>query len=320
MYVIKNEGDAKEVINNLKSYLEFTQYPHSTNMYGIGFWLKKSFNIPQFIRLDNWELHHGPPVSNSFNPSHKNISAHFLFYNSEQKDNYLDENKEGIVVGSSFVHCRKINNISKMHSAKGTVAFPVHTIHAVDLIFDWNNYIKSLLELPDKFQPVSVCLYYREILSGIYKNFIDKGMTVYCAGHMCEINFPVNFYRILQQFIYSTSNFSCSSGYYSIEMGIPFFIYGDIPSYFNHGNQPGFVENQETPLLNENIKAYEIIKKEIKMTTYDLNSDISISPDLKKYIEQKLGCSETYKPFRIYLIFWKRYIRLLVGNIVRIFT
>lgn len=316
MIFIQNENDAQKAISVLKGFGNFTEYPHSTEMYGIGYWIKKRFKIPQFIKLENWEINHGPPYANKVDQSLLNSRCHLLLYNNHQKKEYDKAGRRSIVVGSSFVHCRKINHISKTGAEKGTIFFPIHTTNEIDMRIDWDKYAKSIVNLPENYQPVSVCLYYREIISGIYKHFLNNGITIYCAGHMLDSNFPLNFYRILQQFKYSSSNSPCSSGYYSIEMGIPFFLFGESPQIFNHGNDPNYPENIISPIIHENIVHHDLISEEVRMMTYDLNSKISISKELKEYIDLKLGCNENQSTIKIQFMIWTRYIRFLIGRLI----
>lgn len=318
IYRITSEKEAGEVIESLEKYGRFSNYPHSLEMYGIGYWLKKRFNIPAFIKLVNWEIQHSPPLSNKIQDEHISTKAHFFFYNEIEQGNYERKGKKGILVGSSFVHCRNLNKIKKSESAKGTIAFPVHSIQEVDLIFNWQQYAHELLNLPSQYQPVSVCLYYREIQNGAYKPFLEKNIPVFCSGHMKDYDFPLNFYNIIKNFKFSTSNAIGSYAYYSIEMGIPYFMYGKAPSIYNHGNNSGFIKGKEVPYLDESIKDFEFIRKEINLTTFDINSSVTISKDLQNYIDTKLGNNNKYNLIKIHISIWTRFIRYFLGRLLKV--
>lgn len=317
MYKISSEEDALKVKKALLSYGEFLDYPHSTEMYGIGYWLKKKYGLPAFIKLDNWEILHGPPLTNEMYHRDLECTAKFLFYNSEQKNNYSKYGKKGMVVGSSFMHCRKMNNIEKNADAAGTIVFPIHSTKEIKLIFGWSKYIEQLLALPKQFHPVSVCLYYREILNDDYKEFLNKGIDVYCSGHMCDNNFPVNFYNILKRFKYASSNMTGSYSYYAVEMGIPFFIYGNEPLLINHGGDRDFTENTTMSFLDSGNRDYLHMKAEYEKFSYEVNKPITISLALKEYIENKLGSNEKYNLTKVKFVFWMRYLRFLMGVPIR---
>jgi hypothetical protein len=76
-------------------------------------------------------------------------------------------------------------------------------------------------------KPISICLHFRDIeLYG--KQFRDHGFSVFTAGDSRQSGngFVKNFYDILSRHKYSCSNEIGSYTFYSIEMGIPFFICG----------------------------------------------------------------------------------------------
>ncbi len=133
-----------------------------------------------------------------------------------------------------FVWYRREHNIQKDKHAKGTIAFPAHSNAHWDSVFNINSYIEQLKALPEEMQPVCACLYVDDIWKGRHKIFIEKGIPVYSAGNARDIRFVDRYYEILRHFKYSTSNLIGSYTFYSVEMGIPFSLYGDTPSF--HSN------------------------------------------------------------------------------------
>lgn len=134
---------------------------------------------------------------------------------------------------SPFVHYRRKNKIKQSPNAKGTLVFPAHSLPGFDNISDINEYIRQLKELPEEFKPVCVCLHMHDIHKDQQKIFLDNDIPVYTAGNAFDVRFAERFYDILKNFRYTMSNLAGSYVYYSVEMGIPFTIYGIKPKYLN---------------------------------------------------------------------------------------
>lgn len=140
------------------------------------------------------------------------------------------------VLYSPFAFYRRKNKIEKASNASGTIAFPAHTTQAIDDVSDIEIYIDQLLALPEEFQPVSVCLHMHDINKGRHKIFLKHKVPVYTAGESLDDRFVERFYSILKNFAYATSNLVGSYLYYSVEMGIPFSIYGNKQVFINKGD------------------------------------------------------------------------------------
>jgi hypothetical protein len=144
--------------------------------------------------------------------------------------------KTCFVIFSPFVFYRRNNKVAQGRDATGTLAFPAHTTPNIDDLSNVENYIKQLLDLPEIYHPISVCLHYHDVNKGLHKVFAKYSIPVYCAGHPMDLKFTERFYDILRKFKFSTSNTIMSCLLYSTEMGIPHFIYGEPPQYFNKGD------------------------------------------------------------------------------------
>ncbi len=196
--------------------------------------------------------------------------------------------KESYVMGSPFVHYRRMRNVCIKPDAKGTIAFPSHSTHLIDVVLDWENYAESLLQLPEQFQPVRACLYWKDLLRDSHKPFLKLGIPVVTAGHMGDPEFANNFYEIISRCSFTTSNVLGSYGFYSVEMGIPFFLYGNEPSFNNWGgdsNRP----SGKYKLDKQLIPGYEFCKR----FHFDITKPVTIDPELRELCLQKLGAEET---------------------------
>ncbi|WPU65839.1 hypothetical protein [Peredibacter starrii] len=138
--------------------------------------------------------------------------------------------------GSPFAFYRRKNQIRISKNAIGTLAFHTHSTDQISVKQQIFEYIEELNSLPEIYQPVEICMYYKDVEKGLHLEYLSKGFVVHTAGHIQDINFVENFYNILKNFRYTTSNSFGSHAFYSVEMGLPFFIYGKKPIRHNCGD------------------------------------------------------------------------------------
>jgi hypothetical protein len=138
-----------------------------------------------------------------------------------------ETDKEVLISGAPFLMYREMHGLMQFPDASGTVAFPAHSTQSISLKYDVDEYCRQLNDLPEHMKPITVCLHYRDMPHSA-SQFEQHGFTVVTAGESRQPGdgFVRNFYRILSAHKYSTSNMVGSYSFYSIEMGIPFFICG----------------------------------------------------------------------------------------------
>jgi hypothetical protein len=137
------------------------------------------------------------------------------------------------VLYSPFVFYRRKHRIEKSPTARGTLAFPAHSTPSIDDVSNIDEYAQQLKALPAPFQPVSVCMHMHDINKGQHRVFMRHGIPVYTAGNVSDIRFAERFYRLMRQFNYTTSNLVGSYTYYSVEMALPFSLYGSPQKFVN---------------------------------------------------------------------------------------
>jgi hypothetical protein len=160
----------------------------------------------------------------------------------------------------------------------------VHSTHLIEVVVDWGEYAEALTMLPPRFHPVSVCLYWKDLLNGAGREFQKRKINVVTAGHMADPSFAANFYSILRTCAYSTSNMMGSYSFYSVEMATPFFQYGPVPTFNNNGNDPNRPRGSYTVVSGLGAD-YEFMRNFV----YDLSGTVSISSTLRESCLQKLG-------------------------------
>ena len=186
------------------------------------------------------------------------------------------------VLGSPFVIYRHLRDIAQRPDAKGTVVFPDHSTPSTTAVHDVENYCRELERLPERMKPISICLHFRDV-DQYGKQFQDHGFSVFTAGDSRQPGngFAQNFYDILSRHKYSCSNEVGSYTFYSIEMGIPFFIYGP---------ESTSVKNYDSTTVVE--------KEAFRQRSRDLFRTIreEPTPEQKAFVDYELGLTDQVSP------------------------
>jgi hypothetical protein len=216
----------------------------ASEIYGFGQHIRDYGFYPKKWPLILFTEHSGPVMVDKFNYFETSHDAPtVMFHSPERVKKWRQQfDKACYNLYSPFVFYRRKNNITVSPKAKGTLAYPSHSIPDLDIVSGLEEYIQQLKNLPEEYHPVSVSLHYHDINSGLYKLFLKHGLPVYTAGTPFDYRFTKRFYSILQNFKYTTSNALGSYIFYSTEMGIPFFM---------HGTKPEYRKNTDTKVADE---------------------------------------------------------------------
>lgn len=106
----------------------------------------------------------------------------------------------------------------------GTLFFPAHSSHRITAEADFEGIAERLLQLEDKYQPVSVCIYWRDYELGRHRPFLARGFRVVTAGHIFDPMFLPRLYCLCQAHRFASSNHVGSSLPYAVLAGCAFFL------------------------------------------------------------------------------------------------
>jgi len=215
--------EVKQGLNNKKLRM------NSAYLYGMRDLFLTYFGLPKQL-ITSFHLDHGinlPEPNRKLEEYYYKNNAAVFVTNTEMMEAYRKvTNKPVHAVGALFPRYRWMNNIEPHSDRAGTIAFPIHSIFGVDIENGWEEYAHSLLALPKEFHPIKVCVYWLDVARNRHKVFENLGIEVFTAGYFMSPKFIERFYDILSNAKYATSNEFGSYLPYSIEMGIPFFMYG----------------------------------------------------------------------------------------------
>lgn len=203
---------------------------------------------------------HGPVYHDVIPPHELESTAPVQLYHSPVSVRLWSSvtSKKAYCMQSPTVYYRRRYGIKKTFAAKGTLAFPAHSTPSIDDLSGYVKYVESLKNLPEMYHPITVCLHMHDINKGLDAIFVKNEFKVVSAGDPLDQKFISRFYAILKECCYTTSNIPGSYAYYSVEMGIPFFIYGEMPVWINKSD------------LNINLGLYDPFKSGYGKEVYEL--------------------------------------------------
>lgn len=210
--------------------------------YGMKKGLLSYLGLPRFLPLKA-HVQHGAgmiyrndvPDTHVLETKHKNI---FLCNNYQKSicEKYLPE-RDIFVIGSIFPLYRQKKGIIQDRNAQGMIFFPAHSTERIEAYDNIEKTLKILDALPDYLKPIKVSIYYKDLLNGLNKIYEENGYETFTNGHRKDRSFIDNFYSMLKTVKYAMGTSLGSQTYYAVEMGIPYFVAGDIPTNINKGNE-----------------------------------------------------------------------------------
>ena len=98
-----------------------------------------------------------------------------------------------------------IKNIPSIHR-KGTIFFPAHSTHHVTAVMNYERLSEFIENIDEKYHPVTICMYWRDINLGHDECFKKKGFRIVSAGHIFDKLFLFRLYYLCLQHEFSMSN------------------------------------------------------------------------------------------------------------------
>lgn len=118
----------------------------------------------------------------------------------------------------------------------GTIFFPSHSTHHIKTTLDFEGLADKLESLDSQYQPITVCVYWKDFISGSHIPFLKKGLKIVSAGHMYDPLFYLRFYHLCSMHQYSSGNSFGSHLFYSVKSGCSYFHIKDFP-YSLHASE-----------------------------------------------------------------------------------
>ena len=209
-------------------------------------------------------------------------------------------NQDIYAIGAPFFYAKSLLDESQLELEKkrlgrNLLAFPMHSQSHVDTNFDPNKFLNILKEERKRFETVRVCMYWKDILRGSHKLYLDAGFECVCNGHLYDPNFLRR-----QKTLFELADATISNGVgshigYSLYMGKPHWLIDDEYEYVN-SKKGGDADDLTSVVHSDNFLS---VKR-----AFLNNDDYKITTVQKKVIDSFWGISDilTKKQLRSLLI------------------
>jgi hypothetical protein len=196
----------------LSSELELeTDETHTVNdFYGQAKVIRKYANYKRPIKV---VYEHSLPFHNIIWEVDKKFISPVAFVSSQHRfEVYKKEKSKKFVinVGSILNYVISItdpsfakNGFKSTNERNGSIYFPSHSTHHIKSLNNADKIIAGLLNLPEIYKPVYVCMYWKDIQYGNHIEYLKNGIKVVSAGHIYDNLFYFRLYDILKNFKYA---------------------------------------------------------------------------------------------------------------------
>lgn len=198
-----------------------------------------SFSVEHYVPQDIAKIH-----DYDFTPG----LPGFLAVNQPRAEIYRQNGKPRPVVAGAAIHyARKLLEASIVweapaeHERHGTLAFPHKSTRLRDRSFDFDKFAEELIALPEEFQPVYVCIGWKDYQKGRDRPYRERGIPVVAAGHINDSLFLFRFIDLCSRFRYACGNAPGSCYPLSVTCGCHFFMISGGPVL---ERERGFPENE----------------------------------------------------------------------------
>ncbi len=271
-----------------------------TKNYGFNIILKQYAKFPRFLPLPCHFEHGWTAFPNALVTDLETQKPLMLVFSKRRKQAWQSTSSVPVaIIGSPFSHYKDFKKISKKSDAKGTVVFPSHSTPELYAEYDVQEYCNILKKFPPEFQPVTICLFWLDFVSNIADIYRRAGFTVVTAGSRISnsLDFAKNFYEILSDHKYSSSNEVGSYTFNSVDIGIPFFLSGDIPIVINR-----FGKDRN---IGKKVKLVDFKYGKIATDLFDTGPIKEISDKQSKFVMHEIGASDHLDKQEMNKLLWK---------------
>ncbi len=160
----------------------------------------------------------------------------------------------------------------KKRLGKSLLVFPAHSIQGLDATYDIEDFINEIKRIGQDFDSIRICLFWKDILEGNYKYYLDEDFELVTAGNFYDPFFLSRLKTIIETSTVTMSNSLGTHVGYCVFMNKPHYIY------------PGAVKLEKSKTDGEKIS----------------NHQYKFSQLFKESLDNDEGVRELIKEFSIY--------------------
>ena len=293
-----------------RGYVSWLNWESETYSHGKIFreWARYPRLLPLFFSSD-----HGVNWSSIFwKNEQESKGIDYLTWNYKKFLNHKNKSKKKVhYVPHPWTFYRRTLRATETPNREGTlVFFPHSTSNSVVRYNSLDGYFNELENLDNKYHPLVLCLSHHDVNKGLHSQLRKYSLPIITLGNATERNFVDNFYNVLNNFKYATSPDYGSQVCFAIEAGVPYFLLGEKPQYFEI-NELG----EQTPFRSQRIiyDSEEISEHEHFLDLLREKKDF-IDEEVKKIANKYLGLEKQTSRRHVTWIIWVS----LIKNIHRL--
>lgn len=211
-------------------------------LYSLGRCYRDWLNLPNWCPLPLYG-DHGVAYIGNLAPHERQSKPLVHLTWSKDRFNSLAEKEEKRIlrIPHPWITFRRKVGLKRQEEAQGTLIFYSHSNTGIEIVdYDWESYFSSLMNLPQEYHPLVICMHRHDVEKGYHKKVRDYNIPIISAGETSSPYFVERFYSMISSFNFATSNSGGSELFYCHEFGIPYFIQGNKPTYvnFSHNQIP----------------------------------------------------------------------------------
>lgn len=263
------------------------------------FWTKYPNVLPLFVYSD-----HGVSMTSKLFPHELDNKAriHFTWNPMKAKKHKYFADKTVIHITCPWISYRRLKGISRSAHPRGTLVFFAHHVPSYEVKgHDTEQYFETLKNLPEKFQPIVLCLHMHDINAGHHLKLRQHGFPIVTAGNSLSINFVDRFYDLIKDYAYATSQSWGSQTAYCVELGIPYFFIGDIPTLINISDR-NLPVGKVQQYYDKEMEAYD--KKAVVLFGSAVDS---VTNEQRAFVESLLGLGSKITSEQASRILWREF-------------
>lgn len=202
---------------------------NSNNFYGLGDILKQYAGLPAQYSLKAVYTHifYGRPWNGDLDSS---LPVFLVWGDPMRKEFAARTNKQVFSIGPPLhyavsIYDEKMVSFEKTRLGKNALIFPAHSTHLIQTIYPTDLLLKKAQELRQHFDSVRFCLYWKDILSGSARPFLESEYECVTAGHMFDPMFYSRLKGLLFVADHTYSNSFGTQAGLSVGLNIPHTIF-----------------------------------------------------------------------------------------------
>jgi hypothetical protein len=153
-----------------------------------------------------------------------------LCYPPYRERSYREHTDKRVVLSAApFLYVAEMLKNEPRPERSGTIFFPSHSTHWNTAHMDYELMAKQLTLLPDQYQPITVCIYWRDVNLCRHIPFQDCGIKVVSAGHIYQNPYFLHrLYHLCSLHRDASGNAPGSHLFYSVTAGCSYFHFHEV--------------------------------------------------------------------------------------------